>query len=167
MVETISESKLVTCDVCGSNRATESVETQPVEYALSKDETVTIDVPQVPVISCSECECSYTDGRGEIATHDAICTYLGRLTSFQVKAIRGNLGLSRDAFSKATGIGAASLARWENAELIQSKSNDLLLRMVSKHGVELDQSAQPEFDSLAPDVVDNLKERGSRFQLAA
>lgn len=131
MVETNAAIKQVTCDVCGSLRATESLMVQPVEYALSKDKIVTIEVLGVPVIICSECDSSYTDWRGELIRHDAICNYLGRLTPNEIKAIRNRMKMTMDDFSNTIGMDAATLAKLENAELIQSKECDLLLRKIN------------------------------------
>jgi hypothetical protein len=55
-----------------------------------------------------------------------------RLTPRDIYSLRHErLALSRKNFAALSGIGEASLARWESGELIQSESNDNLLRLLA------------------------------------
>jgi putative zinc finger/helix-turn-helix YgiT family protein len=92
-----------------------------------------VDYPvraEVPVRVCKDCGQIYEDEEGELARHEATCKALGRLTPREIIQLRESLDLSRREFSELTGIGEASFARWESGDLIQSESNDSLLRLV-------------------------------------
>lgn len=84
-----------------------------------------------PAHVCADCGASFIGESGEVARHEAICAALNRLTPREILTLRQNkLRLSRKALSELSGIGEASLARWEAGELIQSESNDNLLRLL-------------------------------------
>lgn len=72
----------------------------------------------------------YTDHEGDRLCHDAICNFLQVLTPNEVRALRKNAGLTLKEFSKTTGIGQASISRWENGTLIQNKAMDFYLRLL-------------------------------------
>ena len=48
----------------------------------------------------------------------------------QIRGIRERLGLSRSSLAKLTGIGEASLSRWENGIKIQTPGYDRYLRLL-------------------------------------
>jgi transcriptional regulator with XRE-family HTH domain len=56
---------------------------------------------------------------------------MNRLSPEEIISLRSQLKLSRRALAELSGFGEASLARWESGELIQSESNDNLLRLLS------------------------------------
>jgi len=85
----------------------------------------------IPVFSCSNCDFAFTDSRAEDAKHSAVCSYLGRLNPQQIRDIRKISTLSRTELSELTGIGKASLQRWEKGLLIQNKSCDRLIRLLA------------------------------------
>lgn len=84
----------------------------------------------VPVEVCQECGAHHNTDRGDQIRHDAICQHLGLLPPAEVKRIRIRATMSRERFAEVSGIGSASLARWESGQLIQSKSQDNLLRLL-------------------------------------
>ena len=63
--------------------------------------------------------------------HEAVCRHLGVLTPKEIIAIRKSYGMSRAVFARLTGIGEASLARWENGLLIQSPAYDRFLFLLT------------------------------------
>jgi DNA-binding transcriptional regulator YiaG len=84
-----------------------------------------------PAHLCADCGASFVGESGEVARHEAVCSAMNRLTPREILTLRQDkLRLSRKALSKLSGIGEASLARWEAGELIQSESNDNLLRLL-------------------------------------
>jgi DNA-binding transcriptional regulator YiaG len=84
-----------------------------------------------PAHVCADCGASFIGESGEVARHEAVCAAMNRLTPHEILTLRQNkLRLSRKALSVLSGIGEASLARWEAGELIQSESNDNLLRLL-------------------------------------
>ena len=89
---------------------------------------------QLPVRRCDHCDFDYLDHEGERLKHEAVCRHLGVLTPQEVRSIRERHGMSRTAFAKLTGIGEASLGRWENGIKIQTLGNDRYLRLLALPG---------------------------------
>lgn len=117
------------CANCGSTNVTTSIEDDAFPYGAGADE-VTLHAT-VPVRTCGDCGFSYTDEIGEDARHEAVCRHLGVMTPAEVRNVRERLGMSRAEFARLTGLGEASLARWESGALIQNAANDNLLYMLT------------------------------------
>lgn len=90
---------------------------------------------RLPVRRCDHCDFDYLDDEGERLKHEAVCRHLGVLTPQEIRGIRESLGLSRAALAKLTGIGEASLSRWESGVKIQTPAYDLYLRLLSRTGI--------------------------------
>ena len=88
---------------------------------------LTVDLP---IHVCPACGLEYLDDEAETLKHEAVCAHLGVLSPNEIREIRRMHGMSRAAFSKATGLGEATLNRWENGILIQSAANDRYLRLL-------------------------------------
>ncbi len=54
------------------------------------------------------------------------------LTGAGIRAVRERLGLTQEQLESALGIGAKSLARWENERVLQNRSVDDLLRLIDR-----------------------------------
>ncbi len=89
---------------------------------------LTVDLP---IHVCPSCGFECLDDEAETLKHEAVCTHLGVLSPNEIRGIRGMHGMSRAAFSKVTGLGEATLNRWENRILIQSAANDRYLRLLA------------------------------------
>ena len=89
----------------------------------------------LPVRRCDHCDFDYLDDEGERLKHQAVCRHLGVLTPLEIRRIREDHELSRPAFAKLTGIGEASLSRWENGIKIQTPANDRYLRLLAYPGI--------------------------------
>ena len=85
----------------------------------------------LPVRICPNCGFKYLDYVGEDLKHEAVCRHLGVLTPRAIKQIRTRKGMTRSEFAKLTGLGEASIGRWERGELIQSIANDRYLRLLA------------------------------------
>jgi putative zinc finger/helix-turn-helix YgiT family protein len=136
---------------------------------------------RVPVLNCAACDFMLTDKRAEEIRDAGVRLHKGLLTAKQIKDIRDNLGFSRREFSEAFGIPPASMERWENGRLIQSKSNDTLLRALANKGTasaldrrrivlnsgQVRDASVIEFRSLKKDKVlfGNASVRSQRFRL--
>lgn len=119
----------LTCPVCDSATISIKSETDTFVYRSGG-----IDYPVVakyPLHICDSCGESFLTEEGENARHEAVCAAMNRLTPREVVLLRSRLKLSRKAFAELSGVGEASLARWESGELIQSESNDNLLRLLA------------------------------------
>ena len=117
------------CPLCDS----ESIETFLHSHAFkygSDDSAVTLRVDKLPVRRCTACDLEFTDHEGERLQHDAVCRHLGVLTPTEVREIRKRYGMTTAAFAETTGLGPATLGRWETGALVQNRANDFYLRLV-------------------------------------
>jgi len=119
---------LITCPVCGSQSIVTKDEAEDFNYQSGGREYSVRAM--IPVHACAACGESFLSDAGENARHRAICGAMNRLTPEDILALRQRLAMSRRAFADLSGIGEASLARWETGELIQNESNDNLLRLL-------------------------------------
>ena len=85
----------------------------------------------LPVRVCNSCGFEFLDHEAETLQHEAICAHLDVLTPKEIRGIRKMHRMSRVEFSKITGLGEATLNRWENAILIQNTANDRYLRLLA------------------------------------
>lgn len=90
---------------------------------------ITVDLP---VRHCGACGFEFLDAEGERLKHEAVCWHLGVLTPREVGEIRSRHGMTRAAFAAITGLGEASLGRWETGAGIQSHANDRYLRLLAQ-----------------------------------
>jgi len=114
------------CAICGESAARITIKTQEFGY-LHNGETVTLSA-QVPVWSCAKCGEEYLALGAEEAQHEAVCAFLGRLSPSDIRSLRMELGLTQAQLAERTGIGIASIKRWEAGTVIQSAGNDKQLR---------------------------------------
>ena len=86
---------------------------------------------QVPYERCTACGYEGFGEAGERARTDAVYRHHGRLSPWDIVAIRENLGLTQIAFAERLGVGRASLERWERGGTMQNQSMDNLIRLLS------------------------------------
>ncbi len=120
------------CDECG-HQVTTTWHDHTFPYG--SDEAAAELTVRLPVRRCDHCDFDYLDNEGERLKHEAVCRHLGVLTPQEIRGIRERLGLSRSALAKLTGIGEASLSRWENGIKIQTPGYDRYLRLLGHDGV--------------------------------
>lgn len=113
------------CPECGHLDVDNRWEDCPFTYGSGAD-AVEISV-RLPVRTCRKCGFEFFDEEAEDLRHEAVCRHLGRLTPGQIKELRARYGFSRADLARLTGLGEATIARWERGELIQNASNDSLL----------------------------------------
>jgi putative zinc finger/helix-turn-helix YgiT family protein len=106
-----------------------SIEKEHFNYRTETGDLVELSA-EVPVWTCPDCGDQYTDERAEDARHAAVCEYLGRLTPDEIKTLREGLNLSQSQWAELTGIGIASIKRWETGHLIQGLAMDRYLRLL-------------------------------------
>jgi putative zinc finger/helix-turn-helix YgiT family protein len=116
------------CTLCGAEAATRTVKSQ--QFAYRDGASNVLLVAEIPVVSCTACGETYTDVGAEEAQHEAVCRHLGRLTPAEIKELRERNGFSQAKLAEITGIGIASIKRWESGSLIQNASLDARLRSV-------------------------------------
>ena len=116
------------CPLCESKSIDTFLHSDAFKYG-SDDSGVTLRVENLPVRRCTACDLDFIDHVGAQLRHEAVCRHLGVLTPAQVREIREGHGMTRAAFAEATGLGEATLGRWETGAVVQNRANDLYLRL--------------------------------------
>ena len=114
------------CALCGSVAATTVMTDHEFDYRHG-GKMVTLNV-SVPVTECSACDEAYFCEGAEELKHEAVCNYLGRLTPREIVELRQRLNMSQAQLATMTGIGVASIKRWETGVIIQNAALDLQLQ---------------------------------------
>lgn len=117
------------CPACEQTRMTLQEIEETFDYGVGA-ETISVTA-RVPSYTCENCGLSFSDNVAEERRHDAICRALGVMTPTEVRAIRDVGALSQAEFAALSGIGKASLGRWERGALIQNEANDNLMRLLA------------------------------------
>lgn len=126
------KSKQIVCPMCDGTEVKTSYETHKFDYGAGDDSTEL--TATIPIRQCVPCEYEFIDYNGEEILHDTVCKHLGVLTPSEIRNIRKGMHMSRSQFSQFSGLGEASLNRWENGKCIQSLANDKYLRLLGKTG---------------------------------
>ena len=121
------------CAVCGEKNG--RTQFQDVHFNYGKGDAQVSLTANVPVDFCSECGEEVLGDGAEELRHEAVCKYLGVQTPREIHSLRKFLGMSREQLAEVTGIGSASVARWESGTHIQNVALDRYLRLLSKPGV--------------------------------
>ena len=125
-----TENTAYACPQCGEKGA---VTTSPYLYTFcygSGEPTVDLTV-ELPLRRCSSCEFEFLDDEAERLEHEAICQHLGVLSPTEIERIRRSHDMTRAVFAQVTGLGEATLNRWENGIKIQTLANDRYLRLLA------------------------------------
>ena len=118
------------CPICGGEGITSTWNLHSFDYG-SGDSSTELQV-RVPVRRCGACEFEYLDDEAERLKHITICDHLGILPPDEIRRIREDYGMTRAAFAHVTGLGEASLNRWENGLSTQTHANDRYLRLLAR-----------------------------------
>jgi putative zinc finger/helix-turn-helix YgiT family protein len=116
------------CTECGSSKLTISQEECRFPYGKGTEAVELSAV--VEVEKCGDCGFSCMGPAAERACHEAICAHLGVMNPSQIKGLREYHGLKQAEFSKITGLGEATLSRWERGIVIQNKAYDHYLYLL-------------------------------------
>ena len=94
------------------------------------DDRVKIVIDAVQVKVCAACGEVFYGPEAARAHHLAICKAYHLLTPEEIKGVREQLGKTQEAFAELTGIGVATLSRWEKGRLVQTRAHDNYLRLL-------------------------------------
>ena len=123
----------LTCPYCGSEQIKTVMESIVFKYGLGEDQVeLRVDAP---VRCCRRCKERYLDGEAQLLKHSAVCRHLGVLSPADIRGIRERYGLSRASFAQLSGLGEASLSRWESGSKIQTLAYDRYLRLLQRPDV--------------------------------
>jgi putative zinc finger/helix-turn-helix YgiT family protein len=113
--------KLRRCPLCGHSPLRPAFVDRTIEYGSEEDERIAVQVPQVPIEVCDGCGESYSGPDAARAEHNAICRTLGLPMPSEIVALRQHLGLSQAELAELTGIGKATISRWERGRMLTSR----------------------------------------------
>ena len=121
------------CAQCGA-RAVDTVEQrQTFRYGTGRSaEDLTVDLP---VRRCATCGFEFLDGESERIKLEAICEHLGVLSPAGIRRIRERYGMTQAEFARVTGLGTASLVRWENGSMNHTRAYDRYIRLLESPDV--------------------------------
>ena len=123
-----ADSKAYTCPQCGESGISTSIHQDKFIYGTG--ESAAEIIVDLPVRHCSACDFQFIDSEAEEIKHEAVCEHLGVLPPEAIVKIRRKHGFSRAAFAQITGLGEASLGRWEKGINIQNPGNDRYIRLL-------------------------------------
>ena len=124
-----STQRAITCFECDAP-ATTDWRRHTFTYGTNSSATeLTVDIP---VRTCRSCGFEFLDHEAETLMHEAVCAHLGVLSPREIKDIRRLYRTSRSAFAEITGLGEATLNRWENGIKVQTLANDRYLRLLAR-----------------------------------
>ncbi len=119
----------LTCPLCENVGIATTIQPHTFDYGTGELKVqLTVDAH---VRRCSSCDFEYFDHVTENLKQEAICQYLGVLSPNEIRRIRQKCRMSRPKFAQVTGLGEASLNRWENGLNIQSLAYDRYLRLLA------------------------------------
>ena len=126
----------IICDQCESTQLYREFVEYSFPYAAGHSEDYkTIELTtKIPIYGCESCDYEHMRDDSHEAAHEAICKHLNILTPSKIRKFRDRLGMTREQFKDAYGIGTTTLGRWERGELIQNKANDNLLKCLHLAG---------------------------------
>ncbi len=117
------------CPSCGHEPLVAQRIRDEFEYG-PEDERVTVVAEAVPVLACPACGETLYGPEAAAIRHQAICRALGLLSPAEIKSIRERFGPDQGDFARLTGIGVATLSRWERGRLLQTRALDRYLRLL-------------------------------------
>lgn len=117
------------CPSCGHQPLEAQRIRDEFEYGPD-DERITVVAEVVPVLVCPVCGEILYGAEAAAVRHRAICRALGLLSPAEIKTLRERLGPDQDDFARLTGIGVATLSRWERGRLLQTRAMDRYLRLL-------------------------------------
>jgi putative zinc finger/helix-turn-helix YgiT family protein len=125
--------QLSRCPTCNTGRLRDKLVTERIEFEVD-GKTKMVVAENVPVSECDNAACGERLSGPEAARirHEAICRAFGLLTPREIQAIRDRLELSQERFAELTGIGVATISRWERGRLLQNRAMDNYLRLVQR-----------------------------------
>lgn len=144
------------CPVCVKGNLTEQIITEEFEYKGHK-----ISIPDYHIFSCDNCSEEVVSPKSIRATEKGLTDIRrkidGLLTSDEIKDIRKKIGMTQKELASKLGVGIKTFARYENGQVTQGKAMDILLRIMEKNPLilnEIDKRISVKYEVLnAPDVT--------------
>ncbi|MGO8900840.1 MAG: type II toxin-antitoxin system MqsA family antitoxin [Isosphaeraceae bacterium] len=118
------------CPCCGVGPIVETFRTEIVEVSYDGEPTA-VEVIGVPIEQCVACGEEFSGPRAAQVKHQAICRSLDLLNPEEIRRLREQLGLTQAELSRLSGIGEATISRWERGRLLQNRAMDRYLRLLA------------------------------------
>jgi putative zinc finger/helix-turn-helix YgiT family protein len=91
-------------------------------------------VEKVPIEVCTKCAEIFRGPESACLHHEAVCRTFGFLTPREIVELREKvLRLTQEEFAHLTGIGLATISRWERGRLVQNRAMDRYLRLLREN----------------------------------
>lgn len=143
------------CAQCGAEAVDTTEHRHTFRYGAGEAAVdLTVDLP---VRRCRKCGFEFLDRESERIKLEAICEHLGVLSPSGIRRIRERYGMTQAEFAEVTGLGTATLVRWENGSMNHTRAYDRYVRLLENREVmrqlrELAEPAAPGKDSI---IIDN------------
>jgi len=121
--------RLTACLECGSEALEPRCDEETFEYG-GREKPFTV-AARIPSMLCKACGFRFYDDAAEWERHAAACRHLGVMTPDEIRTLRKRYGLTQEAFAELTGLGVASLGRWERGTGIQNEACDAMLYLLT------------------------------------
>ena len=118
------------CPACGQGRLVAKTVT---DRFLHEEDGVKkpVAVEDVPLEKCTKCAEVFRGPAAARLHHEAVCKAFAFLTPREIAELRDKvLKLTQEEFSRLTGIGLATISRWECGRLVQNRAMDRYLRLL-------------------------------------
>jgi HTH-type transcriptional regulator / antitoxin MqsA len=130
MMNTGSKKKLQRCPNCGHAPLRNETITDRFEYRADSEAPITVEAHNIPVEVCPNCGEKYFGPEAARVQHAAVCHALGLLTPEKIQKIRERYGPTQADFAQVTGIGEATISRWERSRMLPNRAMDRYLRLL-------------------------------------
>jgi len=171
-----SKKELKRCANCGFQPLRKETVTDRFEYGPEGEKPISIVAENVPVEACPNCGETYFGPAAAKVQHAAVCRALGLLTPEEIQALRERLGPTQADFARLTGIGEATISRWERGRMLPNRAMDFYLRLLQREdnerrlrtwtqGPAESSPIKAEFRCLRD--IEKTRSRSRRFALAA
>ncbi len=114
--------KQLRCPLCGHSPLRPAFIDRTFEYGNEEDDRITVHAHQVPIEICDGCGEGYSGPAAARVEHEAICRILGLPTPAEIVSLRERLGLSQAELAQLTGIGKATISRWERGRMLPNRA---------------------------------------------
>lgn len=162
------------CAQCGAEAVETTEHRHTFRYGVGEAGVdLTVDLP---VRRCRKCGFEFLDRESERIKLEAVCEHLGVLSPSGIRRIRERYGMTQSEFAEVTGLGTATLVRWEKGSMNHTRAYDRYMRLLENGRImdELRRLVEPgPPDSDPPKTVhspwralrDADRRRGTRFSL--
>lgn len=116
------------CGQCGAG-AVDTVEHRHT-FRYGAGESAADLTVSLPVRRCRTCGFEFLDRESERIKLEAICDHLGVLSPSGIRGIREGYGMTQAEFAEVTGLGTATLVRWENGSMNHTRAYDRYIRLL-------------------------------------